>query len=172
MCEKHMEQQREEVSKLGRRSLLNKVWAGLVAFAIVEGGWLASLILRARRKEGAAANSVNIIDVGKISQFMPGQVIAVPEGRFYLSCLEDGRLIALSRTCTHLGCALPWNEEKEKFVCPCHGSSFDKRGDVLTAPAIRPLDYYPLKIENGTIKVDVSQPMKRETFDLSQTAQG
>lgn len=170
MCEKHMKQESKDVPTLGRRSVLGRIWAGLVALAILEGGWLISLILRAKRKEGAASNSVRIIDVGELTQFIPGQVTAVPQGRFFLSCLEDGRLIALSRTCTHLGCTLPWDVEKKKFICPCHGSTFDERGEVLTAPAVRPLDYYPVKIENGMIKVDVSTPMKRETFDLSQTA--
>ena len=170
MCDKQREQDKgKDSKKLGRRSLLSRVWAGLVALAILEAGWLTSLILRAKRKEGAASNAVNIIDAGEITQFIPGQVTAIPQGRFYLSCLEDGRLIALSRTCTHLGCTLPWNVEKKKFICPCHGSTFDERGEVLTAPAGRPLDYYPVKIENGMIRVDIPPPMKRETFNSSQT---
>lgn len=171
MCEKHMEKGNGDAPKSGRRSLLGKVWAGLVALAILEGGWLTGLILRAKRRGTEQENAVTLIDVGELSQFFPGEVTAVPQGQLYVSCLEDGRLIALSRTCTHLGCTLPWSVEKNTFICPCHGSTFDERGEVLTAPAVRPLDYYPIKIENGMIRVDISTPMKRETFDLSQTAQ-
>jgi cytochrome b6-f complex iron-sulfur subunit len=76
--------------------------------------------------------------------------------------------LALSRICTHLGCSVPWDEEKKKFVCPCHGSTFNMTGEVLTAPAPRPLDTYPVRIENGIVKVDISEPQKRQRFDPSQ----
>lgn len=39
------------------------------------------------------------------------------------------------RRCTHMGCALNWNEEEEIWECPCHGSCFDKDGKLLTEPA-------------------------------------
>jgi cytochrome b6-f complex iron-sulfur subunit len=41
-------------------------------------------------------------------------------------------------------------------------------GEVLTAPAPRPLDTYPVRIENGIVKIDISAPQKREHFDPTQ----
>jgi cytochrome b6-f complex iron-sulfur subunit len=41
-------------------------------------------------------------------------------------------------------------------------------GEVLTAPAPRPLDTYPVRIENGIVKVDTSMPQKRERFEPAQ----
>jgi cytochrome b6-f complex iron-sulfur subunit len=41
-------------------------------------------------------------------------------------------------------------------------------GEVLTAPAPRPLDTYPVRIENGIVKVDISAAQKRERFEPSQ----
>ena len=41
------------------------------------------------------------------------------------------------KRCPHLGCALKWNEEEESWDCPCHGSRFDERGDLLNNPANR-----------------------------------
>ncbi len=37
--------------------------------------------------------------------------------------------------CTHLGCALKWNEEEHCYECPCHGSKYDELGNVLESPA-------------------------------------
>lgn len=39
------------------------------------------------------------------------------------------------KRCSHMGCALKWNEEEESWDCPCHGSRFDKNGTLLDNPA-------------------------------------
>lgn len=113
-------------------------------------------------------NSATIIDAGMITDFKPGSVKAIPQGQFYVVCLDDGSFLALSRTCTHLGCSVPWNDKEKKFICPCHGSTFDTAGTVLTAPALRPLDYFPIRLENGLIRVDISRPLKRQSFASAQ----
>ena len=46
-------------------------------------------------------------------------------------------IYALSLVCTHLGCTVKVSDEQ--FCCPCHGSVFDRRGEVLRGPADRPL---------------------------------
>lgn len=42
---------------------------------------------------------------------------------------------ALNAVCTHLGCVVPWNKAENKFMCPCHGSQYDKNGKVVRGPA-------------------------------------
>ena len=73
--------------------------------------------------------------------------------------------MALSLACTHLGCSIHWNAEDKRFICPCHSSEFDMHGEVLNAPAPRPLDQYPVVIENGMIKVETTKPLKRNKSD-------
>lgn len=41
--------------------------------------------------------------------------------------------------CPHMGCALEWNEEEQSWDCPCHGSRFDREGDLLDNPAQKDL---------------------------------
>ena len=58
---------------------------------------------------------------------------------------DDGRLSAVSATCTHLGCTVLWNQAERSWDCPCHGSRFDCEGKVLAGPATTPLE--PIEIE-------------------------
>lgn len=161
--------QPDTVAQSRRRTLLNWLWGSLGLLAILELGWLTGLILKARKKRTSEQIQGRLIDGGRVESLRPGEVKALPEGMLFLACLDDNRFIALSRTCTHLGCALSWEVNEQKFICPCHGSTFDRRGVVLTSPAIRPLDFYPIRIENGQLRIDVSLPQRRESFNLSQT---
>jgi nitrite reductase/ring-hydroxylating ferredoxin subunit len=44
-----------------------------------------------------------------------------------------GRLWALSRICTHMGCTLRINQAEGVFACPCHGAEFDLQGTIHNA---------------------------------------
>lgn len=153
-----------------RRPFLKWIWGAFMALATLEMGWIVASVTKTKSKRDSQDSFDKIINAGMVDQFTPGQVKAVPQGQFYLSCLEDGSFIALSRVCTHLGCAVPWDEKAQSFVCPCHGSTFDRTGQAIKSPASRPLDYFPIRIENGLIRVDAAKPTKRSSFDPSQTA--
>jgi len=45
--------------------------------------------------------------------------------------------------CPHLGCALHWNKQEHSWDCACHGSRFDKNGQVLNNPATDDLKHPP-----------------------------
>jgi cytochrome b6-f complex iron-sulfur subunit len=53
-------------------------------------------------------------------------------------------------------------------LCPCHSSAFDKFGSVINSPAPRPLDYFPLTVEAGKVKIDLNQKTKRKKFEKNQ----
>lgn len=46
-----------------------------------------------------------------------------------------GRLYATEAMCPHLHAEVKWNSETQTWDCPCHGSRFDKFGNVISAPA-------------------------------------
>lgn len=48
---------------------------------------------------------------------------------------EDGELFAVPAKCPHLGCQLEWNPDEKSWDCPCHGSRFSFRGELLEGPA-------------------------------------
>ena len=58
-------------------------------------------------------------------------------------------ITVLSIACTHLGCVL--NVENDKFICPCHGSTFDLQGNVLKDPALKPLKHIDYTIQFNNI---------------------
>lgn len=67
---------------------------------------------------------------------------------------ENGRTyVALSNICTHLGCRVRWVEGEQRFFCPCHNGVFDKSGQVVSGPPPRPLDQYPVKVEDGQLYI-------------------
>jgi cytochrome b6-f complex iron-sulfur subunit len=63
---------------------------------------------------------------------------------------------------------VPWNEAARSFPCPCHASTFDLRGEVLSPPAPRALDLFPVVIEGGIVKVDTARRVERSRFEPSQ----
>jgi len=154
--------------KRGRRRLLGWLWGGLLATLAAETVWVLGSFLRPRGARPAAESA--LVVAGPADAFEPGTVTAFPDGKFYLARLEDGGFLALDRTCTHLGCTVPWKAEEACFACPCHASSFDITGAVLAPPAPRPLDLYPVRIENGVVKVDTSRRVRRASFQPSQVA--
>ena len=143
-----------------RRSFFLKLWIVVGGIALVEYIVIALNFLRPREGKKGSGEAAVVV-AGPLERFEPESVTAFPQGKFYLVCLKDGGFLALSRECTHLGCTVPWDDEKGRFVCPCHSSSFDMTGEVLSPPAPRALDLHPVRIENGIVKVD--------TVDLDQT---
>jgi cytochrome b6-f complex iron-sulfur subunit len=153
-----------------RRSFLNILWLILGGVALAEFVAVAFAFLRPRKSKALKEKAETIVTAGAIARFTTNSVTAFVRGKFYLARLEDGGFLALSRTCTHLGCSIPWVEKEMKFACPCHGSTFDITGNVIEAPAPRALDIYPITIENKIIKVDTHKPIKRSTFQVEQVA--
>jgi cytochrome b6-f complex iron-sulfur subunit len=148
-----------------RRRFIVRLWAVLGATVAAELAWITAAFLRPRP---AAAEPASLFVAGPADRFEPGSVTAFPSGRFYLVRLPDEGFLALHRECTHLGCTVPWDAAQGRFACPCHASVFDITGQVLSPPAPRPLDFYPVRLENGIVKVDTSRRQRRTAFDPAQ----
>lgn len=46
-------------------------------------------------------------------------------------------LLSFGKRCPHMGCALKWNPQEHTWDCPCHGSRFDRKGNLIDNPAKR-----------------------------------
>lgn len=150
-----------------RRSFLTKIWIGLGFAALLQFLAGAAFFLVSGRKRTDENRPLHI-EAGTIADFMPGSVTLIAKGHLYLTRLDDGGFLAISRKCTHLGCAVPWIDERKQFECPCHASVFDITGNVIKAPAPRALDMYPISFERNMVMIDISKPIKRSTFSAEQ----
>ena len=152
---------------VSRRDFFNKSWKWLGIIAVVEvAGMSTAFMFSAKSKN--ISNPKQLLEAGPVDSFAVNSVNAFMGGRFYLARQQDGGFIALSLRCTHLGCSIAWEESKKRFICPCHSSAFDISGEVLNPPAARALDYYPVMIENGIVKVDIGTLMERNSFRKDQ----
>ena len=76
----------------------------------------------------------------------PGGGAVLRDGLKKVAVYRDphGQLYEFSAVCPHLGCIVQWNPTERTFDCPCHGSRFDKKGEVINGPAnndLRPRDH-------------------------------
>ena len=71
-----------------------------------------------------------------------GRIIMVNGKRCGYYREERGEAFVVDITCTHMGCELTWNELELSWDCPCHGSRFDYKGNILEGPAQHPLRSY------------------------------
>ena len=55
--------------------------------------------------------------------------------------------------CTHASCFVQYREPQEEFVCPCHGSVFNKTGAVLQGPAAAPLEHKQVEVNVSMLRV-------------------
>lgn len=140
---------------LGRRNFLVRAWqagAGLVGAA---AAWTTWDLIRPLPAVGFG---------GKVRAVAPeavteGAVVEVPAARAYLTQI-NGEIVALSEKCTHLGCRVPFCDSSGQFECPCHGSTFNRAGEVRGGPSPRGLDHYPVEVENGLLVIDTGSTIK------------
>ncbi len=72
-----------------------------------------------------------------------------------VALIEGEPLTALSMLCTHMECNV--RPGGNQFVCPCHGSAFDRSGAVVRGPAERALREYRVERADGSITVYLSE---------------
>lgn len=69
----------------------------------------------------------------------------------YILATGDRQFTALSPICTHLGCTV--DISGTYLVCPCHGSTYDRSGQVVRGPARRALRSYRTELMAGGVLV-------------------
>ncbi len=143
-----------------RRNFFKKIILGIVG---IETGYLVFDSFKKKKKKTV---SKDLFEAGRIDSFEKNRMYPFNSGKFYLSVFENGGMLAISIKCTHLGCIV--QPDNDGFLCPCHASAFDKHGEVVSPPATRALDIFPIVVSDGKILVDTNSPIKRKGFKKSQ----
>ncbi len=87
---------------------------------------------------------------------LPILVQGLPEKKTaYLVITQGPKLAAyaIRPVCTHQGCTVDWNAERQRFVCPCHGAQFDNQGRVLKGPAKKALALVTVVVKQDQVRL-------------------
>ncbi len=100
------------------------------------------------------------LDVGPADELRPGEMKIVTAGPLSIGVYNlDGRLCAIEDRCSHDDgplCEGEFDAETGIVTCPRHGAEFDIcTGRALTLPAYEPVAVYPVRVEDGLVKVQI-----------------
>jgi Rieske Fe-S protein len=157
-----------------RTFTLVAIGTAVAAASPVAGAALAFVLGPLRR---SAAREPVLLDLGAASAFEALRAgTSGPEELLVERTVEDGYmtrrvkerfaivrdasaasgLVALSTTCSHLGCGVSWNGGRNAFLCPCHGGVYGPSGAVLAGPPPKPLTRLPLVVSGGRVQLDAA----------------
>jgi glycine/D-amino acid oxidase-like deaminating enzyme/nitrite reductase/ring-hydroxylating ferredoxin subunit len=143
----------------GKWGMTNGTVAGMIIADLVQGvknAWAetfdATRIPVKQSARGVLRENIDVVKhfVGdRIADLDPPDVATIAPGTGAIASRDgakvaafrddDGRLLCVSPTCTHLGCQVAFNTAERTWDCPCHGSRFDVDGRVIQGPAVEDL---------------------------------
>lgn len=154
-----------KLDRLSRRDFMKTATgaiAGIITatLAIPAVAYIVGPALRRNEaEEWIALGAASKVEIGTPTLFkarierQTGWIQNVSEVSVYV-LTEDGReYVAMSNTCTHLGCRVRWIGDQNQFFCPCHNATFDKEGQVVSGPPPRPLDRYEVNVEDEQLYI-------------------
>ena len=100
------------------------------------------------------------VEVCPVDELPPGTMKLVRTALLDVGVYNcDGDLVAIEDRCSHDDgplCEGEWEPDTCIAICPRHGSRFDiTTGRALTLPAYQPVDTFPVRIEDGWVRIDV-----------------
>jgi 3-phenylpropionate/trans-cinnamate dioxygenase ferredoxin subunit len=100
------------------------------------------------------------LKVCPVEELPPGDVKIVRAGELAIGVFNlGGEYYAIEDRCSHDDgplCEGDWEQDSCIVICPRHGANFDIRtGRPLTLPAVEPVDAFPVRVEDGIVKIEV-----------------
>jgi Rieske Fe-S protein len=103
-----------------------------------------------------AGNTVTITIDSASPLATVGRAVLVQAGSTQLLVARTGptAFSALTAICTHEACTVTGFEDS-RYVCPCHGSTYDTSGRVLVGPAPSPLRAFATSFSGAVLVVSL-----------------
>ena len=100
------------------------------------------------------------IEVGAADELPPNSVKIVSAGSITVGVYNlNGEFFALEDRCSHDDgplCEGDFDPDTGVAICPRHGANIDIRtGRALTLPAVETVATFPVRIEDGTVKLEI-----------------
>jgi cytochrome b6-f complex iron-sulfur subunit len=151
----------ETRQQLNRREFLSFLSLGWITFTAACAG-LASLAFRFSYPNVNFEPEMDFL-AGRPEDYEEGVDERWKNGFGVWVYKNEGKLVALSNICTHLGCIPTWLPAELKFKCPCHGSGYYPNGINFEGPAPRPLERYNISLTpEGLVKIDKTKIYRYE----------
>ncbi|MEJ2446170.1 MAG: ubiquinol-cytochrome c reductase iron-sulfur subunit [Exilibacterium sp.] len=80
-----------------------------------------------------------------------GWLTASARSLAYVKRIKENEVVAISATCSHLGCIVTWDDDRQIFKCPCHNGLYNAEGEVISGPPPKPLRRHRTRIEDNRI---------------------
>lgn len=142
----------ERRSTVGRRGFVRYLLGFSIVSTIV--GVLTPIVGYVWPPSRSAQLGGGRVLVGPLSDIPPGQaeVLPVNEKPVIVVHTQDGQIRAFSAICTHLGCVVEWEEQRQFILCPCHDGRFNAlTGAVISGPPPSPLPAVDVVVEGQEI---------------------
>lgn len=123
----------DDPQPLKRRDWLASVLAGAGVFLSYGLLGLQGALFLMPKKEAAKKRK---LFAGNIDQYQTGKVKKFYdlEGKVILVKRDGDNFRAFSSRCPHLGCSVHWEENNNRFFCPCHNGVFNPDGVAISGP--------------------------------------
>jgi Rieske Fe-S protein len=73
-------------------------------------------------------------------------------GLFLIARTGANTFLAVDAVCTHEGCTVN-GADGNTYVCPCHGSRYNRSGQVMAGPARASLRQFPTTFTDGIVTI-------------------
>jgi cytochrome b6-f complex iron-sulfur subunit len=134
----------KQKSMLTRREFLNSIGSG----ALVATGLGAAAVSWRYLSPNVLFEPPLIFKEKQPEDYQPDTVKLDADNKIYVVRQEQGSFYCMSAICTHLGCLTFWKGDENLVACPCHGSRFNKLGEVVRGPAPRSLPHYLITLDD------------------------
>jgi cytochrome b6-f complex iron-sulfur subunit len=138
---------------MGRRRLIGY----LLGFSVVAtlGGVLTPIIGYLWPPSRAANSGSGRVEVGTTADYPVGVGHVVPVNDQPVIVINTNQgMRAYSAICTHLGCVVEWDQERQFILCPCHDGRFNAiNGAIISGPVPTPLPQLEVTVEGDAIYV-------------------
>lgn len=112
--------------------------------------------LNAPVESAATAAAVSEITLKDAQKLASGAVLMFKFGASPALLIHhtDGRWIAMTAVCTHLGCTVQYEAEADRIHCACHGGVYNPyTGANVSGPPPKPLKLYKVAVNDTGVVV-------------------
>ena len=103
---------------------------------------------------GQFANAAVKVPIGGTALASVGGAVLVDSvaGAFLVARTADSAFSAVDAICTHESCTIT-GEDGATYVCPCHGSRYNRNGRVVAGPATASLRQFATTFSDGVVAI-------------------